>query len=77
MTLSNGIEGITATNTPYYVFAYLDALRDSGVTNMFGSSRYVVADFNISKEVADALVGAWMRTFDGESSIEDRLRNVQ
>jgi len=39
---------------------YLDQLRDSGVTNMWGASVYLEEEFDIPpKEAKDALV-AWM-----------------
>ena len=45
------------------VFAYLDDLRESGETNMFGSPTYVEAAFGVSKEEARAFVSEWMKTF--------------
>lgn len=45
------------------VFAYLDKLRASGVTNMFGASPYIKRDFGMPRDEADAMLKAWMRTF--------------
>lgn len=43
---------------------YLDDLRESGVTNMFGASSYLEEDFpDLSKEDAKAILGYWMKTF--------------
>lgn len=42
------------------VFNYLDALRDSGITNMFGSPAYVRKVFNVSQAESVKLVVEWM-----------------
>ncbi len=42
---------------------YLDLLRESGVTNMFGASSYLEAEFDIDSETARAYLTYWMRTF--------------
>ena len=46
------------------VFKFLDNLRDSGLTNMFGASPYVEAEFNVSKLEARELLSEWMKTFE-------------
>jgi len=43
------------------VFAYLDVLRESGVTNMFGAGPYVQANFDLNRAEASVLLRAWMR----------------
>ena len=43
---------------------YLDELRDSGVTNMFGSGSYVQKEFDININEAHNYVAEWMRTFE-------------
>jgi uncharacterized protein YciI len=43
---------------------YLDALRESGVTNMFGAGRYVQEQFGVSRHEAKDIVTHWMITFD-------------
>ena len=45
------------------VFEYLDALRDSGITNMYGSPAYVHAAFDVTQGEAVKLVTEWMQTF--------------
>ena len=42
---------------------YLDNLRESGVTNMFGASVYLEEDFGYSKNDAKACLSYWMKTF--------------
>lgn len=43
---------------------YLDDLRESGVTNMFGAGAYVKEHFNVSMADANKIVGWWMQTFE-------------
>ena len=45
------------------IFRYLDDLRVSGVTNMFGAGPYVEAVFPVAAHEARALVAEWMETF--------------
>ena len=43
---------------------YLDKLRESGVTNMYGAATYLVDDFpKLSKDEAHDILGEWMETF--------------
>lgn len=42
---------------------YLDDLRDSGVTNMFGAGAYVEREFGVSRKEASLIVGYWMESF--------------
>ena len=43
------------------VLEYLDRLRESGVTNMFGASPYIVKEFDISRKEASELLIKWMK----------------
>lgn len=53
--------GYSYPQTEY--FDYLDGLRESGGTNMFGAGRYLEAQFGLdSREAKDILID-WMRTF--------------
>ena len=45
------------------VFEYLDGLRDSGVTNMFGAAPYIMKWFGCSKSEARTLLSKWMKTY--------------
>lgn len=45
------------------VFLYLDELRESGVTNMFGAGPYVEDEFDLDRRTARSLVMEWMKTF--------------
>lgn len=43
---------------------YLDALRESGATNMFGARPFLMDfDPDLSKAEAGAILGYWMNTF--------------
>jgi hypothetical protein len=53
-------------------FEYLDNLRASGETNMFGAGAYLEAEFSLGRRKAGPILTAWMKTFDGSSSAEDR-----
>ena len=49
---------------------FLVALRDSGVTNMFGAAPYLQAEFGLDKREAREVLANWMRSF-GESLNEN------
>lgn len=43
---------------------FLDELRESGVTNMFGAAPYLIEEFpELTKVEARTIVSEWMRTF--------------
>jgi len=44
-------------------FLYLDELRESGETNMFGAASYVESEFCLDAKVAMKYVAHWMETF--------------
>ena len=47
---------------------YLDNLRESGETNMFGATPYLVDEFpELSKQEARKILTYWMETFGNES----------
>ena len=46
------------------IFRYLDDLRVSGKTNMFGAVPYLVKAFNITKYDAQRHLIKWMETFE-------------
>lgn len=45
------------------MYSYLDDLRESGITNMFGAGPYLAKEFDIDKRTARLVVGSWMNTF--------------
>lgn len=46
------------------VFEFLDELRETGVTNMFGAAPYIVEEFFVSKSDSHKLLARWMETFE-------------
>lgn len=42
---------------------YLDELRASGVTNMYGAPKYIQQEFDFSFDDACKIVSYWMKTF--------------
>ncbi len=48
------------------VFQYLDALRESGVTNMYGAGAFLRDRFDFSKQEAREFLMAWMEQFKNE-----------
>ena len=45
---------------------YLDGLRESGVTNMFGAGGYIEARFITGRNEARAILTYWMESFGKE-----------
>lgn len=43
--------------------AFLDELRESGKTNMFGASQYLIWEFGLDKKEARAILSEWMSSF--------------
>lgn len=58
-------------------FEFLDELRESGAVNMFGASSYVVSELGHDSKTARNLVTAWMKSYDGETSVEDRAKSFE
>lgn len=56
---------MSKTKTPdrETVFVYLDELRESGETNMYGAGPYLVARFGVTKDESHDLLKAWMDSF--------------
>jgi len=54
-------------------FLYLDELRESGVTNMFGAPSFLVSMFGVDKKTALEATSAWMRTFDETKTVDERV----
>ena len=45
------------------VNTFLNTLRDSGITNMFGARPYIIERFNVSKYTATSFLLEWMETY--------------
>ena len=46
-------------------FEYLDELRLSGVTNMFGAAPYIQEEFGLTKSESVNILKLWMNSFKG------------
>ena len=46
-------------------FSFLNVLRESGVTNMFGASPYLQNEFGLTRYEAREVLSAWMKQFKG------------
>lgn len=57
-------------------FEYLDDLRESGRTNMWGAGAYVEMELGYNSTEANDLTGLWMDTFDGESTVDERVQKA-
>jgi len=44
-------------------YSFLDVLRDSGVTNMFGAAPYLVEEFGLKKAEARQVLSDWMKQY--------------
>ena len=45
------------------LLTYLDDLRESGVTNMYGAAPYLCENYGLDRKLAGEVLGYWMRTF--------------
>jgi hypothetical protein len=45
-------------------FHYLDRLRETGQTNMFGAAPFLIANFGLQRREAEKVLMEWMRTFE-------------
>lgn len=45
------------------MLVYLDDLRESGKTNMFGAIPYIREEFGLDQEDSKRVLGFWMKTF--------------
>ena len=53
------------------VFLYLDRLRESGITNMFGAGPYVDEEFGLGRHEAKDLLIEWMETFEDRHPLDN------
>ena len=46
------------------VLEFLNVLRDSGVTNMFGAGTYIQEEFGVDRKESHRLLSLWMDNFN-------------
>ena len=74
----NAEEKISATQKISYpqeyekYFKWLDDLRRSGITNMFGARPYLQNEFGFDQKEATAVLSMWMKTFSQRHPDGDR-----
>lgn len=57
-------------------FRYLDRLRESGITNMYGASPFLSRQFDLTDRTARKVLTLWMDTYDGSSTPEARAQKA-
>lgn len=50
------------TTNKYWI--YLENLRKSGVTNMFGATPYLMNEFGLDKKEAIKILSDWMKNYN-------------
>lgn len=45
-------------------FEFLESLRRSGVTNMYGATPYLIEAFNLRKDIAHLVLSTWIRKYN-------------
>lgn len=58
------------------VNVFLDGLRESGVTNMFGAGPYIEREFSLVKGAARKMLVAWMETFEARKAKKECQHTV-
>ena len=52
----------TKTTNKYWIF--LEELRQSGVTNMYGAGPYLQEEFGLTKKEAHEILADWMKNYN-------------
>lgn len=53
------------------VMEFLNLLRNTGATNMFGATPYIMQEFDIPKQEASNLLVLWMDNFNEEGKYDE------
>lgn len=53
------------------VWVYLEKLRRSGVTNMFGATPYLMEEFGMSEKEATKALANWMKNYNPDDYEEE------
>lgn len=53
------------------VMEFLNLLRNTGKTNMFGATPYIMQEFDIPKQEANKLLVLWMDNFNEEGKYDE------
>jgi hypothetical protein len=59
------------TDQEQEVLEFLNILRDSGATNMFGATPYIKDEFDLDSEESKRLLMLWMENFNDEGKYDE------
>jgi hypothetical protein len=59
------------TDKEQEVLEFLNILRDSGATNMFGAVPYIKDEFELDSKEAKRLLSLWMANFNDEGEYNE------
>ena len=54
-------------------FIFLDELRDSGITNMFGAGPYLEREFGLTRYQAKDILLEWMQTYPVRQGVKNAV----
>ena len=57
-------------------FDFLDGLRESGRTNMYGAGPYLQKQFHLPQVLAQRVCHDWRRTFNSKQTARERAAQV-
>ncbi len=55
-------------------FEYLDALRSSGIVNMFGARSYLAKARRLKADAAGDVLAMWMKSFSKADTLDGRAK---
>ena len=59
------------TDQEQEVLEFLNILRDSGATNMFGATPYIKDEFDLDSKESKRLLMLWMENFNDEGKYDE------
>lgn len=62
--------------TEQQCFVYLNALRKSGETNMYGAAPYLQRDMGLNRTEAKEMLLKWMRSFSSSSNVNNHCEDL-
>ena len=62
---------IKTTDQEQEVLEFLNILRDSGATNMFGATPYIKDEFDLDSKESKRLLMLWMDNFNDEGKYDE------
>jgi hypothetical protein len=64
------METRTTTSIEKDTLEFLNILRESGAVNMYGSTDYIIEEFNVSRKEAVQMLSLWMKNFNKEGNYD-------